>query len=301
MMLDVGDGHSIYYEEHGKGAPVIVIHGGPGGGIQRSVLKLFDLRKWHVILYDQRGAGKSTPSLETRANTTWHLVADLERIRTHLSIPRWTLFGGSWGSTLALAYTSKHMDRVAGLILRGICLMEAWENRWLYEPGGVSRIAPGPWRAFTRAAGKHQRHSLLNRYSALLRNRRTRKAAVNAWTTYEHSLSFLKPCPIDESKSDKSRGKSKSNASLAILETHYFRHGAWLRPGQLLRAARRIPASIPVSIVQGRYDLVCPPASAFALHDAIPHSRLILTQAGHSAAEPETAAALRTILAEEKV
>ena len=180
-----------------------MLHGGPGGGIQRSLLKLFDLRKWRVILYDQRGAGKSMPSLETRANTTWHLVDDIERLRTHLSISTWTVFGGSWGSTLALAYTSKHMDRVAGLILRGICLMEAWENRWLYEPGGVSRIAPGPWRAFTRAAGKrngqrngsHQRQSLLNRYSALLRNRRTRKAAVNAWNTYEHSLSFLKPLP----------------------------------------------------------------------------------------------------------
>ena len=289
MLLDVGDGHTLYYEEHGTGRPIVVLHGGPGGGLQRSTLDLFDLRKWRVILYDQRGSGKSKtkPSCETRANTTWHLVADLELLRTHLKIDRWAVFGGSWGSTLALAYASRHMSRVTALILRGVCLMEPWENRWLYEPGGVSRIAPGPWQRFTRAAGKHK-GSLLRRYSALLRNRRTRKAAVRAWNEYEHALSYLEP----------RKAAGKGPESLAILETHYFRHHAWLRPGQLLRAARRIPRSIPVTIVQGRYDLVCPPASAFALHDAIPHSRLVLTQAGHSAAEPATAAALREAVAE---
>jgi proline iminopeptidase len=262
-----------------------VLHGGPGGGglHLRALLPLFDLRRWRVILYDQRGCGRSTPFLSTRANTTWHLVADLERLREHLGIQRWTLFGGSWGSTLALAYASRHMSRVAGLVLRGICLMEPWENRWLYEPGGVARIAPAAWAEFALGRG---RGSQLRRYAPLLRNRRTRRRAAEAWAAYEDRLSHLR------TPTRTTRGRLAE--SLAVLENHYFLHSAWLRPGQLLAVAAQIPRSVPVEIIQGRYDLVCPSASAHALHARIPHSRLTLTIAGHAALEPETATALRS-------
>ena len=286
MRLEVGDGHTLYYEEHGSGQPLVVLHGGPGGGGAhlRSLLGLFDLRAWRVILYDQRGCGRSTPFLSTCNNTTWHLVADLEKLRIHLGIPRWTVFGGSWGSTLALAYASRHMDRVAGMILRGICLMEPWENRWLYEPGGVSRLAPEAWADVS----KGHRGPLLNSYARRLRSNTRRRRAAETWSAYEDRLSHLIPT--------RRRTRGRLAESLAMMETHYFRHNAWLRPGQLLAAAARIPRTIPVEIVQGRYDLVCPPASAYALHQATPHSRLTLTVAGHAASEPETAAALRSAL-----
>jgi proline iminopeptidase len=283
--LDVGDGHRMYYEEHGSptGRPVVVLHGGPGGGLQRSVLKCFDLRKWRVILYDQRGCGRSTPFLETRANTTWHLVADIEHLRSHLRISRWTVFGGSWGSTLALAYVSRHPAAVAGLILRGIYLAEPWETRWLYEEGGVSLIKPREWSRFVRGARGTRR--LLDRYRRLLRDRRTRRTTARAWSAWEHSLSFVKPS-VD-------RTNQKTAESLSVLETHYFANNCWLRPGELLAAARHI--CVPTTIVQGQLDLVCPAASAVALAAAIPGARLDLIEgAGHSATEPAILRSLRS-------
>lgn len=282
--LDVGDGHRMYYEEHGvsHGKPVVVLHGGPGGGLQRPVLQCFDLTKWHVILYDQRGCGRSTPFLETRNNTTWHLVADIEKLRAHLDIKRWTIFGGSWGSTLALAYTLRHSDAVEGLILRGIYLAEPWETRWLYEEGGASRILPREWTRFSHGIKDSRR--LLGRYKRLLRARRTRRAAANAWTAWEHRLSFVKP-PVD-------RTSRKNKESLSVLETHYFIHNCWLRPGELLSAARGIHS--PTIIIQGQLDLVCPAASAVALAEAIPDAQLHLVEgAGHSASEPAIRTALR--------
>lgn len=282
-MLDVGDGHRLYYEVHGPatGRPVVVLHGGPGGGLQKAVLKSFG-PKWRVILFDQRGCGRSTPRLSLQHNTTWDLVADIERLRLHLGIESWTVFGGSWGSTLAMAYASKHMDRIDAMVLRGVFLAEPWENRWMSEPGGAARVFPQEWRTYSR--GRHGRR-LTEYYGRLLRNRRTRRAAAKVWTAWEAALSHLRPTP------DLSPQKNKEE--MALMENHYFRHNCWIRPGQLLAVARRIPASIPVYIVQGRYDMVCPAASAFALASAIPHARLRMTIAGHSASEPETAAALR--------
>jgi proline iminopeptidase len=283
MYLDVGDGHRMYYEEHGnpKGSPVVVLHGGPGGGLQRSVLGLFNLKRWRVFVYDQRGCGRSTPRLSLTANTTWHLVADIERLREHMGIARWSVFGGSWGSTLALAYASRHVDHIAALVLRGVCLMEPWENKWLYEEGGASTMFPKEWAAFSRG----RRRGLVKTYRRALRNRRTRRAAAKAWWGWEAALSTLRPS-VDKTP-------IKQVEDLATFENHYFSHNAWIRPGELLKAARRIPSSIPVHIVQGRYDMVCPATSAFALADAIPHARLTVTIAGHAASEPETAAALR--------
>lgn len=292
--LEVGDGHCLYYEIHGApdGKPAVVLHGGPGGGLQRWVLGLFDLRKWRVLLFDQRGCGRSTPSASTeagrRANTTWHLVADIERLRAAAGVTGpWTVFGGSWGSTLALAYASKHIKSVAALVLRGIYLGEPWEAEWLYAEGGASRLSPVEWVHFSDGGRRRTMRATMSYYGPRLRSKRakTRKAAAAAWNRWESALSTLEP-PQNHTGPE----------SMAILEYHYFSHNCWLRPGQLLAAARRIPKSVPVTIVQGRYDLVCPPASAFALFAAIPHSFLELTQAGHSQTEAETARGLRLAL-----
>ena len=287
--LSVGEGHTIYYEEHGnpKGRPVVVLHGGPGGGLQRSVLNFFDLGRWHVILYDQRGCGKSTPKAPAglRTNTTWHLVADIERLRTHLEISRWQLFGGSWGSTLALAYASKYPKAISGMILRGIFLGEPWETAWLYEEGGASRLRPAEWARFVAGCShNHRRRRLTACYRKRLADRRTRKTAARAWWRWEHILSSVKPT-VDHTP-------LKTVTALSILENHYFSHNCWLRPGELLRAAARL-REVPTTIIQGEFDLVCPPAAAYALHKAMPHSQLIMVPgAGHSMSEPGIAKAL---------
>lgn len=268
----------------------MVLHGGPGGGLQRELLTLFDLKRWRVLLFDQRGCGRSTPFLSLKKNTTWDLVADAERLREAIGVERWTVFGGSWGSTLALAYASKHMRRVSALVLRGIYLGAPSENDWLYRAGGVSELRPVEWSKFVRASGQASttRKSLIPTYKRLLLNRRTRRAAAAAWSGWEDSISTLKPRP--------EKSNPKETEALAVLENHYFSHGCWLRPGQILCAARRVPRSVPVYIVQGMYDLVCPPVSAVALAKAIPHAMLRITHAGHAASEPETAAALKTAL-----
>ena len=292
MHLDVGHGHSVYYEIHGSptGKPVVVLHGGPGGGIQHSLLRLFDLKRWRVLLFDQRGCGRSTPFLSLVKNTTWDLVGDIERLREAMGVEAWTVFGGSWGSTLALAYASKHMNRVTALVLRGIYLGEPHENAWLYSEGGASELKPVEWTKFVRGSGSHsfKKGCLIGPYRRLLRNRRTRKAAAKAWTTWETSISSMEKNLVKDT--------AKEMEMVAVLENHYFSHNCWLRPGQLLRAAKRIPRSIPVHIVQGEYDLVCPPMSAVRLSKAIRHSHLQLTQAGHAALEPATATALKKVL-----
>ena len=288
MYLDVGL-HKIYYEVHGspKGKPVVVLHGGPGGGLQRSLLKLFDLTKWRVLLFDQRGCGLSKPFLSLDRNTTWDLVADIERLRETMGVEAWTVFGGSWGSTLALAYAAKHMKRISALVLRGIYLGAPSENAWLYSEGGASELRPVEWAKFVKASRTRSK-SLIPTYRRLLMNRRTRKAAAKAWSTWENSISTLEPSNHTDNP--------KQMEALAVLENHYFSHGCWLRPGYLLHKAKRIPKSIPVHIVQGQYDLVCPPVSAVALSKAIRHSHFQMTHAGHAASEPETAAALKDAL-----
>jgi len=286
MRLDVGDGHTLYYETFGRGKPVVILHGGPGGGIQRNILKFFDLTRWSVLMFDQRGCGRSTPFLGLQHNTTWDLVDDIEKLRLACNVVKWTVFGGSWGTTLALAYASKHMDRVAGLVLRGVCLLDKWETDWLYGPNGAARLYPEAWADFvTGSRVKGRPKNLTKTYRRLLRNRRTRKAAAAAWWGWEAAISSLRPRP--------DHSTPKQVESLAVLENHYFSHDAWLRPGQLLAAARRIPPSVPVIIVQGRYDLVCPAASAIAVANAVPHAQLHMTIAGHASTEPENARALR--------
>jgi proline iminopeptidase len=292
MRLPLTDGHVMYYEEHGlpTGRPVVVLHGGPGGGIQRKVLELFNLQKWRVIMYDQRGCGRSTPFGSITANTTRHLVADMERLRLHLGLEAWTLFGGSWGSTLALAYASRHKERVTAMVLRGVCLMEPWEQRWLYEEGGASRLYPEAWASFVAGSGlgSKNKQNLTRAYSRRLRSRDrgTRRNAARAWWGWEATVSHLKPRP--------DRTPIATVETLAILENHYFRHNAWIKPGSLVAAASNF--QFPIHIVQGRYDLVCPAASAVAIAHAAPNANLVMTIAGHSTFEPETAVQLRKLL-----
>ena len=294
--LDVTGGHRIYYEIHGAadGRPAVLLHGGPGGGFRPSALKAFDLTRWRVVAFDQRGCGRSTPRLGLTKNTTWDLVEDVEALR-HLvfgEATACTVFGGSWGSTLALAYWSRYPAAVAALVLRGVCLMEPWEQRWLYTEDGAARVAPEEWRKFSKAGRLRRRTTAAattRRFRSLFRSRthRVRRSAVDAWYRWEAQLSQLRPPTKDKST-------PKEREELAVLEAHYFHRNAWLRPGQLLAAARRIPRSVPVYIVQGRYDLVCPAASAVAVARAVPHSHLqIVDDAGHSSGEPGIAAGLR--------
>ena len=316
MFLDVGNGHKLFYEIVGspEGKPIVVLHGGPGAptsAYRDSLLSIFDLRKWRILLWDQRGCGRSKASKDPRAhNTTWDLVADMERLRSEvMGVDRWTLFGGSWGTTLALAYVSKHLDHVAGLLLRGVSLLAPWENEWLYGPAGVARLFPEEYAAFssggppdTRSGERvgelvdpHSSQSMLRRYSRLLasKNRATRRAAANRWTDWESSISSLRGAK----KSGNTRQTTRSKAATATLETHYFSHNAWVTAASLLAAARRIPATVPVLIVQGRYDMVCPPSAAITLAKAVPHARIRLTVAGHTWSDPENKEGLKAALA----
>ncbi len=293
MYLPLTDGHTMYYEEHGnpQGEPVVVLHGGPGGGLQRFVTTQFDLKVWRVIMFDQRGCGKSTPFglSSLKHNTTRHLIGDIERLRVHLGIKRWSVFGGSWGSTLALAYAQRYPATVKSMILRGICLMDTWEQHWMYgsgdDHGSASTIFPKEWDAFV-APIKGAR-STLRAYRRKLtsRNRTVRRNAARAWWGWESALSTLKPT-VDRTPADKAE-------SISIIENHYFLHNAWIRPGQLLRGAARI-RHIPTVIVQGRFDMVCPMRSAVALSKRLPQAELVVVEAaGHASSEPGVTAALR--------
>lgn len=274
----------MHYEIHGspRGRPVVVLHGGPGGGIQRYQLKHFDLKRWRVVMFDQRGCGSSTPRGvdSLHANTTWHLVEDIEKLRNHLGIPKWTVFGGSWGTTLGLAYAETYPSKVTALILRGVCLMQKWELEWLYK-GGIKTVWPEVWDAF--ADGKRG-SNMIHVYSDLLKSRKTRKAAAKRWWGMESAISFLRP--------KKDTTNPKQIEELALLEHHYFRNNAWLKPSQLLENADRL--KMPITIVQGRYDMVCPFRAAWELRQKIPHAKLVVVEdAGHAGSEPGTAKALR--------
>jgi proline iminopeptidase len=289
--LEVGSGHRLYLEQSGRpdGFPVIFLHGGPGAGCEPYHRCFFDPQRYRIILFDQRGAGRSTPHADLTDNTTWDLVADMERIRQHLGIERWMLFGGSWGSTLALAYAQSHPEWVAGLILRGIFLCRQEEIEWFYQEG-ASRIFPDYWQDYLNLIPEPERGDLLNAYHKRLTgdDEIQRMAAAKAWSIWEGRTSNLQP-------NDSVIGffSNPHNAlSIARIESHYFVNQSFLRPDQLLDEAAKL-AGIPGVIVQGRYDLVCPMSSAWALHQAWPDSQLeVIPEAGHSAAEPGILSAL---------
>lgn len=284
--LDVSDLHTLYFEQVGnpEGKPAVFLHGGPGGGIDPVYRQYFDPQKWRVILFDQRGCGKSKPHAELRENTTWDLVADIEKLRSHLGIETWTVFGGSWGSTLALAYAQTHPEACAGLILRGIFMLRPQELRWFYQEG-ASNIFPDAWESYLAPIPESERDDLMQAYYRRLTHEdvSVQQVAAKAWSIWEGSTSKLQ---VDQNL-QKKFGEDQFAIAFARIECHYFVNGGFFeRPDQLLANVDRI-RNIPAVIVQGRYDVVCPMRSAWDLHRAWPEAQLIvIPDAGHSVTEP---------------
>ena len=291
-MLPVDARHTLYYEQCGNpnGKPVVILHGGPGGGCNARMRRFHDPKAYRIILFDQRGAGRSTPHADLVDNTTWHLVADIEALRSHLGIARWQVFGGSWGSTLALAYAQTHPQRVSELVLRGIFMLRRWELEWFYQEG-ASRLFPEAWQQYLSAIPLVERHDLISAYHRRLTSddADTRLAAARAWSVWEAATSLLHPDPAFI-------GAHEDPAfalAFARIECHYFVNGGFFEvDDQLLRDADRL-REIPGVIVHGRYDVVCPVTNAWDLHQAWPIAELqICGSSGHSAFEPEIASAL---------
>ena len=291
-MLRVDARHQVYYEQCGNpdGKPVVILHGGPGAGCSAKMRRFHDPKAYRIVLFDQRGSGRSTPHADLVDNTTWDLVADIEALREHLGVPRWQVFGGSWGSTLALAYAQAHPGRATELVLRGIFMVRRWELEWFYQEG-ASRLFPDAWDQYLQAIPEVERADLISAYHRRLtsHSEATRLAAARAWSVWEASTSLLLP--------DEAFIASHKDAHFALsfarIESHYFVHGGFFDvEDQLLRDAHRLHG-IPGVIVHGRYDVVCPVQNAWDLHNAWPESRLqISPRAGHSAFEPENASAL---------
>lgn len=290
--LKVSDLHTLYYEECGnpEGKPAVFLHGGPGGGSIPSYRQYFNPDKWRLILFDQRGCGRSRPHAELRENTTWDLVNDIEKLREALGVEKWTVFGGSWGSTLALAYAETHPDRCTGLILRGIFMLRQKELRWFYQEG-ASYIFPEAWEEYLKPIPEDERGDLMQAYHKRLTsgNQRTRLKAARAWAIWEGSTSKLFPDPSVKKKF----GREGFAEAFARIECHYFMNrGFFESEEQLLENVDRI-RHIPTFIVQGRYDVVCPMQSAWELHKAFPEAEFVVVpNAGHSVSEPGILSAL---------
>lgn len=285
--LRVSPLHEVYYEESGnpKGKPVVFLHGGPGGGTDAKMRQFFDPKRYRIVLFDQRGCGKSKPSASLVDNTTWHLVADAETIREHLRIERWQVFGGSWGSTLALAYAQKHPERCTELVLRGIFLLRRWELEWFYQdPGGAAALFPDLWEHYLAPLSAEERKDCIRSYYQRLtsEDRKVLLEAARAWSIWESALSYIK----FNKDYIKRAGDASFAAAFARIECHYFINGGFLeRESQLLEDVPKI-RHIPATIVQGRFDVVCPMRSAWDLHRAWPEADLrIVSDAGHSAFE----------------
>ncbi len=285
--LRVSDLHEIYFEECGNpdGKPAVFLHGGPGGGIDAKMRRFFDPARYRIVLLDQRGCGRSRPHAGLVDNTTWHLVDDVERLREHLGIDRWLVFGGSWGSTLALAYSEAHPDRVTELVLRGIFMLRRWELEWFYQnPGGAGALYPDLWEHYVAPIPESERGDMMRAYYARLTSEdaEARKSAAKAWSIWEGATSFLRAAPDYIAKFEEDRYAE----AFARIECHYFVNGGFFRTdSQLLEDVHRI-RHIPAVIVQGRYDIVCPMKSAWDLHRAWPEADLrIVPNAGHSAFE----------------
>jgi proline iminopeptidase len=279
--------HEVYYEVSGnpRGSPAVFLHGGPGGATDAGMRRFFNPRRNRIVLFDQRGCGRSRPHAELRENTTWDLVADIEALRVHLGIERWLVFGGSWGSTLALAYAQKHPRRVRALVLRGIFLLRRSELEWFYQdPLGAASIYPDEWERYISPIPPAERGDLMQAYYRRLTadDERTRVAAARSWSTWEGATSFLRRRRSYVAKF----ADADYAAAFARIECHYFVNGGFLQSDdQLLRDVARI-RNIPAVIVQGRYDIVCPLRSAWDLHRAWPEADLrIVPDAGHSAFE----------------
>jgi proline iminopeptidase len=284
--LAVDDIHALYVEECGNpdGLPVVFLHGGPGAGISPFHRRFFDPARYRIVLFDQRGAGQSTPHAELRENTTWHLVADIEAIRRRFGIERWVVFGGSWGSTLALAYAQQHPERVTGLVLRGIFLGRPEEVCWFNEVGGgASAIFPERWARYLAHIPVEERDNMVEAYWRRLDSddESVRMAAARAWGDWEGGSTTLLHDPDEPGNFE----DPQTALAVARNEAHYFRHRLFLEPDQLLRNVERI-RHLPTTIVHGRYDIICPVRSAYVLANAWPEANFHVVLAGHSAADP---------------
>ncbi|MDA0372238.1 MAG: prolyl aminopeptidase [Planctomycetota bacterium] len=290
--LDVGSGHSIYWEQSGNpnGKPAVFLHGGPGGGSDPKFRRYHDPEVYRIVVFDQRGCGKSRPYASLHDNTTWHLVADIEALRTHLGIEQWQVFGGSWGSTLALAYAQNHPERVTELVLRGIFMLRRSELEWFYQ-GGADQLFPDAWEHYLEPIPEVERGDLMSAYYRRLTSEDAlvRRAAARAWSIWEGSTSYL----VQDLSHIARTGEDEFAEAFARIECHYFVHGGFFETdGQLLQNVDRI-RHIPAVIVQGRYDVVCPMRSAWDLHRAWPEADLrVVATAGHSANEVGNSAEL---------
>ncbi len=289
-MVEVGDGHRIYVEQCGnpEGRPVIVLHGGPGGGCSPAMRRYFDPKQWRVILFDQRGCGRSRPHASVEANTTWHLVSDMEQIREMLGLEQLTLFGGSWGATLALIYAQTHPERAAAIILRGVFLMTEPELQWFYG-GGAGQFWPELWSRFASMIPEDEHDDLIAAYHRRLFSGDSASELRHAriWASWENALASI------DSDGVMGEGPAEYARAFARLENHYFHNRGFLEPGQgILERMDRI-AQIPGLIVQGRYDMICPPAGAHQLAALWPAAKLkMIPRAGHALSEPGISAEL---------
>ena len=301
-LLDVGDGQRVHWETCGnpEGVPAVFVHGGPGAGCSADYRRVFDPERYRIILFDQRGCGRSLPhawepDADLSTNTTWHLVADMEALREHLGVERWLVFGGSWGATLGLAYAQRHPERVLALVLRGVFTLRRRELDWYYEAGGADMIWPDEWERYVAAAGPEVGPGgYIERYRELLADPdpAVHGPAAVAWTTWEAATSTLLR---DQAHIDEVQDPAFALA-FARIENHFFIHRGWLEEDRLLHGARVLADhGIPGVIVQGRYDMCCPIGTAWALHRAWPEAELRISPAsGHSYSEPETLSALIT-------
>jgi proline iminopeptidase len=284
--LDAGDGHRVYWELCGNpaGRPAVFLHGGPGGGCSPDHRRLFDPERYRVLLFDQRGCGRSTPHASLDANTTWHLVADMERLRAEvMRADRWLVFGGSWGSALALAYAQAHPERVSELVLRGIFTLRRAELRWYYQEG-ASWLFPDKWERFMAPIPEAERGDLIAAYRRRLTHpdRAVRLEAARAWSLWEgETITLLPDAALSEHFA-----RDEYALAFARIENHYFVHAGFMEEGQLIRDAHRL-RGIPGVIVQGRYDVATPAATAWALHRAWPEAEFhLVPDAGHAYSEP---------------
>ncbi len=291
-MLDVSHGHKIYFEQSGnpKGKPTVYLHGGPGGGSNSLQRQVFDHEKYHVILFDQRGCGRSTPFASLENNTTWDLVNDMESLRLHLKIDRWQVCGGSWGSTLALAYAETHPDKVSELVLRGIFGLRKAEIDWYYQ-GGASRIFPAEWQKFLQPIPESEQHDLVDAYYRRLTgdDKKAQLQAAKAWSMWEGSTINL----IQRPEQIAHFGSEKFAIAFARIECHYFINKGFLETDNWLIDNAPVLKDIPTVIIQGRYDVCTPVVTAWDLHNALPDAEfIIIPDAGHAFNEPGIADAL---------
>ena len=284
--IDVGDGHTLYWELCGNpdGKPLVFLHGGPGTGISPDHRRQFDPQKYNALLFDQRGCGRSTPHASLEANTTWHLVDDMEKLRALLGFEKWLVYGGSWGSTLSLAYAETHPDRVSELVLRGIFLFDPYEIDWMYKEGGASQLYPDKWEEFVAPIPEAERGDLVEAYRKRLTgsDRAEQLKCAKAWSKWEAQIVTLLPDPhvVEEFTED------DKAIAIARIENHYMANRGWLEEGQLLEGAARLKG-IPAVIVQGRHDCCTPPAAAWSLHKRWPEAELqIIPDGGHLFNEP---------------